>query len=149
MTQLFKLRSSTRCAGKPNLSRINASQATNSKTDVDRKRGQHLLGRVHASNECPFNYANSYCLLDFRLYVISSFFFFNQWHKTQAVFTLYQIAFSFARKSYLMGLLFTHENSDFGAITVTEPSCAAPSQKWSVRYEVDSVNPFVSYLGAV
>lgn len=48
-----------------------------------------------------------------------------------------------------MGLLFTHENSDFGAITVTEPSCATPSQKWSVRYEVDSVNPFVSYLGAV
>lgn len=124
MTQLFKLRSSIRCAGKPNLSRINASQSTNSKTDVDRKRGQHLLGRVHASHECPFNYANF--ILPPGLPVVCDWFFFLFQSVTQY---LYQIAFSSARKSYSMSLLFTHENSDFGAITVTEPSCAAPIPK--------------------
>ena len=39
------------------------------------------------------------------------------------------IALARARKSYQIGLLFTHKNSDFGAISVTERSCAAPISK--------------------
>ena len=31
-----------------------------------------------------------------------------------------------ARKPYRIGLLFTHKNGDFGAISLTERSCAAP-----------------------
>lgn len=48
-----------------------------------------------------------------------------------------------------MGLLFTHKNSDFGAITVTEPSWAAHIPKVERPNEIDSVNPFVSYFDAV
>lgn len=69
--------------------------------------------------------------------------------KLQAIFTLYPIAFALARKSYGMGLLFTHKNSDFGAITVTEPSWAAHIPKVERPNDIDSVNPFVSYFDAV
>ena len=47
----------------------------------------------------------------------------------KAMFTLYRIAFAPARKPYRIRLLFTHENGDFGAISVTERSCAAPISK--------------------
>ena len=40
---------------------------------------------------------------------------------TKAIFTLRQIAQ--ARKPHPIGLLFTHKNSDFGAISVTELCC--------------------------
>lgn len=43
----------------------------------------------------------------------------------KAVTTLYRIALVPARKSYQTGLLFTHENSDLGAASVTV-SKAAP-----------------------
>ena len=45
---------------------------------------------------------------------------------TKAIFTLRQIAFSPARKPHPIGLLFTHKNGDFGAISVTELCCVAP-----------------------
>ena len=46
------------------------------------------------------------------------------------MFTLYWIAFAPARKSYrTLGLLFTRNNGDFGAISVTERSCAAQFSK--------------------
>ena len=41
------------------------------------------------------------------------------------VFTLYRISFAPARKPHRIGLLFTLKNGDFGAISVTEGSCAA------------------------
>ena len=44
----------------------------------------------------------------------------------QAMFALRWIAFAPARKSYRIGLLLTHKNGDFGAISVTKRSCAAP-----------------------
>ena len=34
--------------------------------------------------------------------------------------TLHKIAFAQARKPYRLGLLFTHKNGDFGAISVTQ-----------------------------
>ena len=41
--------------------------------------------------------------------------------ETKAMFTLYWIAFAPARKSYrTLGLLFTPNNGDFGAISVNE-----------------------------
>ena len=46
------------------------------------------------------------------------------------MFTLYWIPFVPARKSYrTLGLLFTPNKGDFGAISVTELSCAAPISK--------------------
>ena len=36
------------------------------------------------------------------------------------MFTLYRIGFTPARVPYRIGLLFTHKDSDFGAISVTE-----------------------------
>ena len=45
------------------------------------------------------------------------------------MFTLYRIAFAPARKPYRIGLLFTYENGDFGTISVTERSYAAPISK--------------------
>ena len=45
------------------------------------------------------------------------------------MFTLYWIAFAPAPKSYWIGLRFIHKNGDFGAISVTERSCAAPISK--------------------
>ena len=43
--------------------------------------------------------------------------------------TLCRVAFAPARKLYRIGLLFTREDGDFGAISVTERSCAAPISK--------------------
>ena len=54
------------------------------------------------------------------------------------MFALYWIAFAPARKLYrTLGVLFTHNNRDFGAISVTERGCAAPRQslKWRVTYQ--------------
>ena len=48
------------------------------------------------------------------------------WSLLKALFTLYQIAFAQARKPYRIVLLFIHKNGDFGAISVTERSYAAP-----------------------
>ena len=48
---------------------------------------------------------------------------------SQAMFTLYRIAFAPPRKSYRIGLLFTHKNCCGGAISVTEQKCAAPISK--------------------
>ena len=58
----------------------------------------------------------------------------HRWVKTLYIrlwllFTRYRIAFAHARKSYRIGLLFTHKNRDFGAISVTERSYAAPISK--------------------
>ena len=36
----------------------------------------------------------------------------------------YRIAFAPARKPYRIGGLFTHKNGDFGAISLTDRSCA-------------------------
>ena len=46
-------------------------------------------------------------------------------NKSKAVFTIYQIAFAPAKKPYRIGLLFSHKNGDYGAISVTERGCAA------------------------
>jgi len=43
--------------------------------------------------------------------------------------TLYQVAFAPTQKSYRIGLLFTHNNGNFGAISVTERSCTARISK--------------------
>ena len=43
----------------------------------------------------------------------------------KAMFTLSRIAFARALKPYRTGLLFTHKNRDFGAVSVTERSCVA------------------------
>ena len=51
--------------------------------------------------------------------------------KIKAMFTLVQIAFAPTRKLYRTGPRFTHKSGDFGAISVTERSCAAPH--WSVE----------------
>ena len=40
-----------------------------------------------------------------------------------------QYTFAPARKSYRIALLFTHKNGDFGAISETLQSCAAPVSK--------------------
>ena len=40
-----------------------------------------------------------------------------------------QYTFAPAQKSYRIGLLFTNKNGDFGAISGTERSCAAPISK--------------------
>ena len=44
---------------------------------------------------------------------------------TKAIFTLRQIAFSPAPTPHPIGLLFTHKNGDFSAISVTELCCVA------------------------
>ena len=41
------------------------------------------------------------------------------------MYTVHHVAFAPARKPYQIGLLFTHKNGDFGAISVTAQSCAA------------------------
>ena len=44
--------------------------------------------------------------------------------------TLYRVVFAPARKPYrITGLLFTHKNGDFSAISVTGRSCASPFSK--------------------
>ena len=47
------------------------------------------------------------------------------------MFLLYRRALAPARKPYLIRLLFTHKNGDFGAISVTKKNCActAPISK--------------------
>ena len=46
---------------------------------------------------------------------------------TKSLHTIIRItAFAQARKSYRKGLLLTHKNGDFGAISVSGRSCAAP-----------------------
>ena len=45
--------------------------------------------------------------------------------RSQIVFTLYLIAFALEGKPFRIVLLFTHKNGDFGAISVTKPSCDA------------------------
>ena len=46
---------------------------------------------------------------------------------TKSVHTIIRItAFARERKSYRIGLLLTHKNGDFGAISVSGRSCAAP-----------------------
>ena len=50
------------------------------------------------------------------------------------MFALYRIVFAPAWKPYLRGLLFTHKNGDFGAISVTVRSCPALSLNWRVTY---------------
>ena len=45
------------------------------------------------------------------------------------MFTLCRMALPSARKPYLMGLLFTHKNGDFGAVSVMKRSCTAPISK--------------------
>ena len=46
-----------------------------------------------------------------------------------------------------VGYLFTHKNGDFGAISVAERSCAAPSpcrsRRWNVTYQIGSLSHFV------
>ena len=46
--------------------------------------------------------------------------------QSEALVTLYQVAFTPAQKPYRIGLLFTQKYGDFGAISVTEQSCDAP-----------------------
>ena len=41
------------------------------------------------------------------------------------MFTLYEIAFAQTRNPERIGPLFTHDNGDFDAISVTKRSCAA------------------------
>ena len=49
------------------------------------------------------------------------------------MFTLYRIGFTPARKPHRIGLLFTHKNSDFGAISVTEQTAPRRSLKWTMK----------------
>ena len=52
------------------------------------------------------------------------------------VFTLCRIACAQTQKIYRIGLLFTHNNGNFGAISVTERSCPALSLNWRVKYGI-------------
>ena len=56
------------------------------------------------------------------------------------MFILYKMAFAPAQKPYRIGLLFTHKNRDFGAISATAGSCVAPrrSLRWRVTYRIGS-----------
>ena len=51
------------------------------------------------------------------------------------MFTLYRIGFTPARKPHRIGLLFTHKDSDFGAISSHRANCAAPiaDRKWTMK----------------
>ena len=49
--------------------------------------------------------------------------------QSEAIVTLYQVAFMPAQKRYWIGLWFTHKNGDFGAISVMELSWVAPITK--------------------
>ena len=60
------------------------------------------------------------------LFTFNSF----RFEKLKALFTPYRIAFwAGAKTIYRIGILFTHTNGDFGAISVTERSCAARISK--------------------
>lgn len=109
MTELLKLGSSVSRAGKPNLSWINASHSTKWK-------GKHLLGRVHAIHVRLFNYA--YFMLAPWLPVVCYWFFFL-FHSVTQNFML------FIGTKIIPDRASIHtQNSDFGAITVTERSWA-------------------------
>ena len=54
------------------------------------------------------------------------------WSHFLKLCSLYQKAFTTARKPYRIWLLFTHKDTDFGAISLTERSCAAPISKGDV-----------------
>ena len=62
------------------------------------------------------------------------------------MFTINRKALALARNPYpyRIGILFTHRNDDFGAISATERSCAAPrrSLEWRVTYRIGSVPQF-------
>ena len=50
--------------------------------------------------------------------------------KYQVMFTLYRVAFALAKNwPYRIGLVFTHKNGDFGAISVARRSYEAPISK--------------------
>ena len=49
-----------------------------------------------------------------------------EWSKTEAIVTLYPTALAPTRKPHRTGLLFTHTNGDFGAISLTARSCGTP-----------------------
>ena len=51
-----------------------------------------------------------------------------------------------ARKSYRIGHLFTHENGDLGAISVTERSCAALVSKVTYRIGVHTIPDNSTFL---
>ena len=50
------------------------------------------------------------------------------------MFTLYRIGFTPARKPYRIGLLFTHKDSDFGAISVTEQTAPRRADRRSLKW---------------
>ena len=54
---------------------------------------------------------------------------------SKAMFTPYRIAFTTGRKPYRIWLLFTHKDTGFGAISLTERSCAAPISKGDVTLD--------------
>ena len=64
----------------------------------------------------------------------------------KAMFTVYRIAFALALKPYAIGLLFTHKNGDFSAISVRKRSCAALISKIEshIGYNISSNNSLAS-----
>ena len=54
------------------------------------------------------------------------------WSHFLRLCSLYRIAFTTVRKPYRIRLLFTHKDTGFGAISLTERSCAAPISKGDV-----------------
>ena len=48
----------------------------------------------------------------------------------------FTVAFASIQKPFRIGLLFTHKNGDFGAISVTARSFHAPISKWKVTYRI-------------
>lgn len=58
---------------------------------------------------------------------------------TEALFTLYWLGFTPARKLCLIRHLFTHKDGDFGAISVTERSCSATVTK--VESHISDMQP--------
>ena len=52
------------------------------------------------------------------------------------MFTLYCIAFAPSPRPYRIGHLFTHNNSDFGGVSVTERSCPELPLHWRVKYGI-------------
>ena len=60
------------------------------------------------------------------------------------IVTIYRIAFAPAQKPYWRGLLFTHENRDFGVFSVMKRSCAARISK---VYSHNSIGSGIHYTG--
>ena len=63
------------------------------------------------------------------------------------VFTLYQIDFAQTQKPYRIGILFTHKNNDFGAISVTEQTAPRPSLKWTMNKLLSGFSMVLIYRG--